>query len=453
MPLLPRLAIGAVRPKTDSRTMLAALIESLRRSGVQVQSFLSRACFPTCHDLTSLTGRPPRHLDSWLMSAQSCSEAFIRGSGGADLALVQGRYEGATCSEKAGGRLETLCRWLNLPRLVVFDADRIERQGLPEQPPRIDGILLDRVADRRHFVRLATEMEALWAVPVLGGLESLPRLRARLESLPGGQRPSPCFAEELVDQFTRYWQPDRIGSLAVSREFPRGLYAPSSTAPAAAKLTVAIAYDEAFNRYFQDTLDLLELRGASIVDFSPLRDESLPPDTDLVYLGCGHPERYAAALSENHCMKAALRSHLAAGHRLYAEGGGAAYLCQQMETPKGEWKRMVGIFPAAASLKRAPQRSAPVEVTLNRPNWLGPANARLRGYRNPRWEVRRLGRLTCFASDDPNHCDLMGSFRAIGSLLHLDFAAQPASLERFFYPGDPQPVLGDPWAAVLEAGD
>jgi cobyrinic acid a,c-diamide synthase len=278
-------------------------------------------------------------------------------------------------------------------------------------------------------------------------------VRARLESLPGGQRPSPCFAEGLVDQFTRYWQPDRIGSLAVSREFPRGLYDPSSTAPAAAKLTVAIAYDEAFNRYFQDTLDLLELRGASIVDFSPLRDESLPPDTDLVYLGCGHPERYAAALSENHCMKAALRSHLAAGHRLYAEGGGAAYLCQQMETPKGEWKRMVGIFPAAASLKRAPQRSAPVEVTLNRPNWLGAANARLRGYRNPRWEVRPLGRLTCFASDDPNHCDLMGSFRAIGSLLHLDFAAQPASLDRFFYPGDPQPVLGDPWAAVLEAGD
>src|SRR5690606_21378146 len=93
-------------------------------------------------------------------------------------------------------------------------------------------------------------------------------------------------------------------------------------------LTVAVAYDEAFRCYFPDTLDLLEHLGATVVDFSPLRDEALPLGTDIVYFGCGHPERYAEALASNHCMMLAIREHVCAGRRIYAEGGGVAYLCQ-----------------------------------------------------------------------------------------------------------------------------
>ncbi len=51
--------------------------------------------------------------------------------------------------------------------------------------------------------------------------------------------------------------------------------------------------DDAFHCYFPDTLDLLELRGATVCDFSPLRDERLPVDTDIVYFGCGRPDLFA----------------------------------------------------------------------------------------------------------------------------------------------------------------
>jgi cobyrinic acid a,c-diamide synthase len=224
--------------------------------------------------------------------------------------------------------------------------------------------------------------------------------------------------------------------------------AKSSGDPESARLTVAIAYDEAFNCYFQDTLDVLERRGASMVDFSPLRDENLPPETDLVYLGCGHPERYATALSENHCMKAALRSHLAKGRRIYGEGGGAAYLAQQLETPGGELKRMVGILPAVARLERPPTTSVPVEVTLTRRSWLGEAGAQLRGYRNASWRLQPLGALSSFVAEEEHRHELVGSFRAIGSLLHLNFAAQPGFLRQFFYPRVPEPGFADPWTTV-----
>jgi len=382
------------------------------------------------------------------MSPETCREIFVRGARAADLALVEGRFDVSIGNEDIGGKLETLCRWLNLPRLVVLDAARIDQRGLPRRPSRVDGLLLDRVADSYHLARLSTDLEALWGVPVVGALERLSGLRARLEAVRQGDRPSHWLCDELGNHFIRYWQPDRIWKLAVGREFPGVLGETASSDPAVAKLTVAIAYDEAFHHYFQDTLDLLELRGASIVDFSPLRDETLPPGADIVYVGCGHPERHAAALAKNHCMKAALRSHLAAGGRVYGEGGGAAYLCQQMETSAGELRRMVGIFPAVARLKRVPTVPAPVELTLNRPNWLGREQTRLRGYRNSHWDIEPLGHLTGFAAEQENRFLLLGSFRAIGSMVHLDFAARPKFLRRFFYPQVLEPGFADPWAAV-----
>ncbi len=65
--------------------------------------------------------------------------------------------------------------------------------------------------------------------------------------------------------------------------------------PASRPLQVAVACDEAFGGYFPDTLEALEARGARVCDFSPLRDDRLPPGTDVVYVGCGHPELFAEA--------------------------------------------------------------------------------------------------------------------------------------------------------------
>jgi cobyrinic acid a,c-diamide synthase len=381
------------------------------------------------------------------MSPELCRELFLRGAQGADVAVVEGKFESAVDRGQAGGRLEPLCRWLNLPRLVVLDASRVDELGASERPEQIDGLLLDRIADSSHLARLATDLEALWGVPVLGALERLPGLRAQLQALPPGESPPRALYHELGNQLVRYWRPDRVWKLAKRRPFPAGSGGSFCLGAAPAKLSVATAYDEAFHCYFPDTLDLLELQGASMVDFSPLRDEILPPRTDVVYLGCGHPERHAATLSENHCMKAALRSHLATGGRIYAEGGGAAYLCQQMEAPGGELKRMVGIVPGVARLRRAPSGPVPVEVTLVRPNWLGNRGTRLRGYRNPRWDVQPLGHLLGYLAEEKHRYDLVGNFRAIGSLLHVHFAAQWKLLQRFFCPQDPESDFRDPWAA------
>lgn len=449
MARLPRLAVGTIQPGADSHPLVWALMEVLRRSGLQVQSFLSRSHFPKLAGAVTVTGLNARHLDSWLMSPEVCCDLFLRGCYAADVALVEGQFAPAAGSDVCGGRLEPLCRWLALPRLVVLDTASISPSHLPRRPKVADGLLLDNVRDRRHLATLQTEMEALWEIPVLGALECLPPLRRELETVPPGGRVPAELCAALGDHFAALSQPERIWELALQRDLP-ALAVPCRCREARpAKLTVAVAYDEAFNQYFPDTLDLLEWHGATVVDFSPLHHESLPPGTDLVYLGGGHPERFGRALAENHCISAALRSHVRQGGRIYAEGGGAAYLCQLMEDAEGQFRPMVGILPAVAQLQRRLATPSPAELTITRRSWLGPAGVRLRGYRTPHWRLESVGPLVRLGVSTDRTNDLVASCGTVASLIHLNFAAQPELLSGFFYPQRCRSeVAADPWASA-----
>ncbi len=450
MSRLPRLAVGTIQPEADPQAVLWALMETFRRAGLQVQSFLSRSHFPRYSGTAAVTGMNVRHLDSWLMSPEVCRDLFRRAACAADLALVEGQFPSATEIGHRGGRLEPLCQWLDLPRLIVIDSSQIGPCGLPQRPRLGDGLLLDRVASRRHFAHLSTELEALWGMPVVGALEELPALRHKLKRIPTGGSVPPDVCSALGDHFAGVAQLDRIWDLATRRGLPDrpALCRFLQLAP---RLTVAIAFDEAFHRYFPDTLDSLELRGATIVDFSPLRDESIPEGTDLVYLGCGSPERFARDLSENHCMTASLRNHVRLGGRIYAEGGGAAYLCQQMETRRGDLRHMVGILPAIARFTGAQAPPIPVELTLSEPSWLGLPGTTIRGYRNSHWQLESTCPSAGLVAEANCHNELVGSLSTVGSLLHLNFAAQPHCLRHFFYPYRCRRGRMDPWAGIAES--
>ena len=109
--------------------------------------------------------------------------------------------------------------------------------------------------------------------------------------------------------------------------------------------------DDAFGRYFPDTFEALEALGAELVEFSPIRDETLPESVDLVMIGCGFPDHYADALAANLSLIAALRSHVCRGQRIYSEGGGTAYLGRSMILGDRQVPG-AGILPFDAELRR-----------------------------------------------------------------------------------------------------
>lgn len=435
MSSVPRLAIGTVQADAVLQPMVWAVLDALDREGVRIQNYLSRACFAPIDAATSITGVSPRHLDSWLMSAEQCRWLFSRTARESDVAVLEGRFE--TPGVATGGQLEPLCQWLGVPQLAVVDVAVLHHCVLPPRPARATGLLLDRVSDSREFCRWKTMLESLWGVPVLGALEPLPELRSAIDLLEPGQTVSRELCRTLGNILLKYCSASRLLAIAGQGDFPLPLPAaapPPFDEDSLAGLKVAVAYDDVFNCYFPDALDALEGRGATVTDFSPLRDESLPADADLVVIGCGHPERYAAELGENHCMSFALRDHLCAGKRIYAEGGGLAYLCQSLETSSGEVMLMAGLLPAVARMNRKRSSPRPAEITLGRESWLGPAGGTVRGYLNESWSLEPTGRLTSLASHTEQRMDLLLRHQAVGSRLHLNLAAQPQLLRQFLKP-------------------
>src|SRR5688572_13964271 len=92
-----------------------------------------------------------------------------------DFAMVEGRFDSALSDvEQVGGKLTTLCDWLDLPSIAVLDACQLRDCQLPDRPPRLDGILIDGTRCCSEQCRLQTSLEALWNAPVLGFVEDVP---------------------------------------------------------------------------------------------------------------------------------------------------------------------------------------------------------------------------------------------------------------------------------------
>lgn len=430
---LPRLAVGTIRQRASTQPVCWALLTLLADLGLQVQHFHARACFTRLNGAAVATGLCSRHVDSWLMTPDDCRRAFVRGCRQCDAGVVEGSFDAQTHDDPRGGPLDDLCEWLDLPRVAALDVRGLEACRLPQRPAQLDALLLDGVADAAHFAMLQTTLEPLWGVPVVGGLGALPALREAIDELPRGGSPSSELCRALAASMARFSSPEKLLRIAGRRDFSAPadccLETDDATRGRRRKLIVAVAYDDCFNCYFPDTLDLLEARGAQVIDFSPLADESLPDGADLVYFGCGHPERFAAELARNHCMTLAIQEHVCAGRKIYAEGGGLAYLCQRVETADGRQSPLIGVFPAIARLSAESLAARPVEATLSKPTWLGPAGRKLRGYLNDNWTLDPLGPVCSPLAEASRRGDMIQRGMTIGSRIHLNFAAQPQALD------------------------
>ncbi len=426
----PRFAIGSFQPNADNRAMVWGLLTLLEQAGWQVQHFFSKACFCATEGARAATGLPSRHLDSWLMTPEVCREVFLHAGARCDLRVVEGSFD-SPAGQPSGGRLDQLCDWLQLPQLAVVDVRNCQGCGLPPSPGTADALLLDGVRDHVDLCYWQTLLEPLWGKPVLGALDTAEALRAEVARLPIGSSPAVELCQGLARRLAPLMSLDRLRALANCQPLPEPPSQLFRSGSGFDRVKVAVAYDEAFHCYFCDMLDLLELRGAEVVEFSPLADESLPPGTDIVYLGCGHPGRFARELAANHCMLSALRNHVCQGRRIYAEGGGLAYLCQRLETPEGRLQTMVGVLPAIARLSHSLQPAEPVEVRLARHTWLGEAGETLRGYFNPNWQIDPVDDICSCIRQTDQPCALMNRHQAIGSRIHFHFALQPAAFQHF----------------------
>ena len=445
---LPRLALVTPGDGPDPAPASLAMLAGLSAAKWRLQHFRSWAS-PIGSDLAGIvTGRPGRHLDSWLMPPSVRRQAFARGAQEVDLAVVEGTFDDPNAGPPPSpfdrpGPLGELADSLDLPRVAVIDHRPLRAGHLPYLPPGVDAVLIDGLDRPESFSSARALVTLIGRLPVLGALEVLPDAREAIASTRPGEHPPLEALARLGSSFLRFADLDAIQALAHSRAWPvpgPSFEAESSSAivalPNSRRFRVAYAMDEAFGGYFPDALEALVAFGSELIEFSPIRDGSLPSGVDLVMIGCGRPEQHAEALAANHSLIAELRMHVCRGLRIYSEGGGTAYLSRTL-IREGRAHPMAGILPVDAEFLDGPCRPLPVERRLVRESWLGARGSVVRGYRSGRWELR--------PAPEPDDCparsgpltegrDLYFRKGAVGSLVHLHLGALPEVVAAFAGP-------------------
>jgi cobyrinic acid a,c-diamide synthase len=311
---------------------------------------------------------------------------------------------------------------------------------LPRLPERVDGVLLDELEDPAALPRLKRLFQLTARVPVIGALEMMPAIRHALEDVRHDGRLPDELIDALAHGFWKHGDESAIAEVARRRPFPDAVEVSGEQAyERRRRFRVAYAQDEAFGRYFPDTIEALEALGADLAEFSPLRDERLPVGADLVMIGCGMPDIHADVLASNVSMIAALRAHVCRGRRIYSEGGGTAYLGRRMLIA-GRPVPGAGILPFDAELISDPQPPVPVTRRLLHDSWLGPQGTTVRGYKSGRWRLIPItSQFHCPAGYGTLSAegDWFCHHHAVGSLLHLHLGALPEVVSAFAGPHFP----------------
>ena len=431
---MPRMAIGTIQPHADSQAMLWALNECLNQQGLNVQNFSAHPSSTACCAERDHCQNPVRALDSWLLSERSCQELFWHSTRFADIAVVSGSYD--PIQHAAGPSLDTLCEQLDLARIVVLDASQMGSCLIPPRPDCVDAILIDRLPVNDSLQHWQIMFESLWNTPVLGSLNLLSDTSETSRDLARRVTISTDQRQRLGRLLSRNLDIRRLLQITRRNQLSAPAHQLFAKRPATSQVRIAVALDEAFPCHCPDTLDLFESFGASLHEFSPLRSENLPPETDLVYISCGHLETMAEKLAENICLQQALQSYASRGGHVYAECDGLAYLCKEIRRPSGEVIPMVGLLPATAQLQPQVVQAIPQETHLLHDSWFGKRGTRLRAYWNPRWQLtasQSIAPIALTASATPM---VIRHQQVIGNLAHLDFLAHPEYLPQVLTPAN-----------------
>lgn len=193
-------------------------------------------------------------------------------------------------------------------------------------------------------------------------------------------------------------------------------------------IRVAVAKDNAFCFYYEDSLQVLRDMGAELVEFSPLTDERLPENIHGLYLGGGYPELYARQLSANMSMRNSIRMALENKLPCIAECGGFMYLTQGIA---GE--PMVGYLSGECFDTGKLTRFGYVTLKAKEDNLLCKAGEEIRGHEFHHWDATEPGgSFTANKSTGKTWDCVVANDRIYAGYPHFHFYANPAFAKGFY---------------------
>ena len=370
-------------------TISTGIMKALQDENVQPFKVGPDFIDPSYH--TIATGNVSRNLDSFFMTESQIINSFERGLKKSNSKMgiiegVRGLYEGISPISDIGNTA-SIAKALDAPVVLLMDSRSLVKSaaavvlGFKALDPeiRIEGVILNKVKGKRHYLKAKESVEKLAKVPVIGGIprnEEIAVEERHLGLVPALEKEKinrnielwGKIAEEYIDldalkdimktsskstvkdnrnkaieahedEFNKHHN-EAIELEVTNGAKPGELWKTGNKTP----LKIGVAIDEIFTFYYKETLESLEENGAKIVPFSPYKDEEIP-DVDALYIGGGYPEVFKKDLSENESMLKSINKFHNEDRPIYGECGGLIYLSKSIDGLD-----MVNAIPYAAEM-------------------------------------------------------------------------------------------------------
>jgi cobyrinic acid a,c-diamide synthase len=440
---IPRFVIAGERSGVGKSTITVGILLALRARGLEPQPFKAGPDFLDPMHHSAVLGKPSHNLDTWMFRDQVVP-SFVQGSKGSKISVIEGvmgLYDGLDGRSEEGSTSH-LAKVLKAPVVLIVDASSSARSagavalGFKDYDPEVDivGVIFNNVGGPSHLAMLR---DSLKGMECLGGVpsEAAVELRSRhLGLVPAGEDLDMAryariqrLVEENVDL-------DRIIELASAAPEIGPKRELSATRRKRPRTRIGLAWDEAFNFYYEGNLDYLRGMGAELVRFSPIHDSL--PEVDGLYFGGGYPELFAHQLESNSGLREAVRKASSDGMPIYAECGGMMYTCNSVMDMSGRRMKMTGIFDADVEMTDRLQAIGYIEMEARKDNVMS-----LKGW-TTRGHEFHYSRVCCTGNEEFAYTMTRGkgmmdgkdgllANNTLASYAHLHFASCPEFARRF----------------------
>lgn len=394
---LPRILFAAASSGSGKTTVTSGILRCLARRSLNVHAF---KCGPDYIDPMfhrSVLHTPCRNLDLYfsteeqvrtLLAESSLVESSSTQSSSANNAAtphqqssneplavlegVMGYYDGL------GGTTETASAYhvasaTNTPVVLIADGRGASLtlvaalKGIVNYrtPCNIAGIIINRCT-KSLAALLSPLIEQECGVPVVGYVPNNPNFTLESRHLGLVSASEVTNLQQRIDEIANTLEQtiNLDALLTIARKAPTLEYQASSVFAVTSKQPlIAVARDEAFCFYYEESLEMLRALGATLEFFSPIAGETLPKGTCGVYLGGGYPELHSEALTKNETLAHDVRTLHASGMPIFAECGGFMYLQESLTDIEGTTWPMASVLPGHVHYTKKLSRFGYIELS------------------------------------------------------------------------------------------
>ena len=352
---MKKLMISSDSSGGGKTTVTIGLLRCLGNMGYSVEAAKCGPDYidPMFHE--RVLGVKSRNLDTFLMGEEKTAREAYK-CACADILIAEGAmgyYDGLGGSDKHSAY--HIAKVTDMPVLLVINP---KAQSLTlaavingirdfRKDSGIAGVLLNKCSEKRYDA-LKKVIEDNTGLPVVGYLPDIKEAEIESRYLgllqPGEIDEIDRKVDIIAEQIKKTADIELL--MGLMKETGETFLEERPTVER--KCRIAVAKDEAFSFYYRSSIEALKENGAELVYFSLINDESLPKETDALYIGGGYPELYAKELSENVKMKDNISNAIADGMPTIAECGGFLYLGNTLEGKDGVEYKMTGVLESSA---------------------------------------------------------------------------------------------------------